>query len=185
MVRRGWRLARPPGKEREMNDSMMSILLIHCPVTISNIPLPGGRLEHPVANWRNLFLSAPLISTRTSTNRRKTWRMKNGYGIPQDGILIDCRREDNSQVILSCILASVQCNWLYLHESIRESARQISISEKFHIFKTSLCLVDLSILLNWSVLLTWTSSGEKALSDERGNTRSNPWRKAITWIRAI
>ena len=31
---------------------------------------PGGREEHPVVNWRNAFLSAPVISTNTFTNLR-------------------------------------------------------------------------------------------------------------------
>lgn len=43
MVRRGCRLARPP----------------------------GGSVEQPVVNWRNAFLSSDDIPQRTLTNRRK------------------------------------------------------------------------------------------------------------------
>ena len=36
-----------------------------------NLYIPGGRLEHPVVNCKNAFLSASVKSTNTLTNLRK------------------------------------------------------------------------------------------------------------------
>lgn len=64
IVSRGCRFARPPV-------NACSTQLTRQVIDSHTRLIPGGKDEQPVANCRNSFLSSPVMSTRTSTKRRK------------------------------------------------------------------------------------------------------------------